>query len=396
MFWVNMMAVKGERFGEYVAGCFPDNLVSYGKLAEDKVCFTFDKVYSKRWVLMNQLSTITPMPKAWDRTADGPSDASFGLENVAAVYDFLMARERRRHRGGQLRPRALGRQPGVERGQRPVAAEELHHGGRRHLRPQRALLRAEQGAPGRVPADPVHVRRRGVPEAAGGAGGPDNIQVGYLPLSFSTEPTDDPTKGGPNPLGENYTLVPQAAFCIRYIPLNYNNPTVAGKMLAQTYIRQAMQHTLDQDRASRDIYHGYAYRQDGPVPRYPVSDLVSPRLGRAGRLPFDPDRARALLEANGWDTSTTPAICVNPGEGPGQAGSGHPRGHPAQLLLRYAEGRPALTRLMEQFRDDAVKAGIELRLQEVYGSVLVAEDAPCVAGPDSPCLWELSTWAAAG
>jgi peptide/nickel transport system substrate-binding protein len=60
--------------------------------------------------------------------------------------------------------------------------------------------------------------------------------------------------------------------------------------------------------------------------------------------------------------------------------------------MRYVEGRPALTRLMTKFRDDAAGAGIELRLQEVYGSVLVAEDAPCYPTEETPCLWEMCCW----
>jgi peptide/nickel transport system substrate-binding protein len=62
------------------------------------------------------------------------------------------------------------------------------------------------------------------------------------------------------------------------------------------------------------------------------------------------------------------------------------------VLMRYVEGRPALTKLMTKFAADAAEAGIEIRLEEVYGSILVAEDAPCVPGPDSPCLWELTCW----
>jgi peptide/nickel transport system substrate-binding protein len=226
-----------------------------------------------------------------------------------------------------------------------------------------------------------------------GPDGPDAIQVGYLPLSFADGHTDDPTKGGANPLAEHYTLVPQVAYSIRYTSLNFNNPTVVGKMFAQTYIRQALQSTLDQDRSVRDVYQGYAYRQNGPVPMLPVTDLVSPRQrDGAWPLPFDVAHARRLLERNGWDTSTTPAVCVRPGTGPGEAGEGIPAGTRLSFLMRYVEGRPALTRLMTRYRDDAAAAGIEIRLEEVYGSVLVAEDAPCHPSDETPCLWEMCCW----
>ena len=125
----------------------------------------------------------------------------------------------------------------------------------------------------------------------------------------------------------------------------------------------------------------------------PSSDLVSPRLkdGR-GFWPFDPDRARALLAENGWDVSVTPAVCVRPGTGAGQAGTGIPAGTTLSLSVRYVKGRPTLARLMQQFEIDAAKAGIELRLSEIYGSILVAEDGPGVSTPENPSRWELSCW----
>jgi len=94
MFWVNMMAVKGDRLGYYVPGYFPDNLTSYEKIAEDKVRFTFDEVYSKTWVEMNQLSLITPMPKAWDRTEDGPARASFDKADIQQPRSTVTIMER--------------------------------------------------------------------------------------------------------------------------------------------------------------------------------------------------------------------------------------------------------------------------------------------------------------
>lgn len=393
MFWMNMLSRKGPRFGAYTKGYFPDNLVSYQKVAEDGVRFTFDRAYSRKWVLLNQLTMITPMPKAWDRTAAGPADATHDPDQVNAVYEFLMAEngetvaESNEHRtrwpnspiwsvvNGPWRLCSYTADGVVTfvpnphySGPNPARLDEFRQVPTSSDEQQYALLQA-------------------------GPDGPDAVQVGFLPLSFGHQPDPDPTVGGPNPLGDRYTLVPQILFTINFMALNFGNPTVAGHLIRQPYVRQALQSCLDQEHGAREIYRGYGWSQSGPVPMLPASGLISPRLrdGR-GMWPFDVERARALLAENGWDVSVTPAVCVRPGTGPGEAGEGIPAGTPLRLSLRYWEGRPALTRLMRQFQADSAKAGIELRLSEVYGSVLVAEDGPGVSTPEKPRLWELSNW----
>ena len=388
LFWVNLMKVKGARYGEYVPGYFPDNCVYYGKVAEDKVYFTFDKAYSKRWMLMNQFSTITPLPKAWDRTAAGPANASGDLADVEAVYDYLMQQQGNHVDEGNAHRTRWADSPiwSIVSGPWRLKSYTMegivtfvpneHYSG-----PNKPHLDEFRQVPTFSDEEQFQMLQEG------------KVQVGYLPLSFAAGSTDDPTRGGENPLGSGFRLAPQVVYCIRYISLNYNNPTVAGKIMAQTYLRQALQSCLDQDTAVSEIYQGYAYRQNGPVPMIPATDLVSPRQrGVAWPLPFDVARAKQLLEDNGWDTSRTPAVCVNPGTGPGQAGAGIPAGTKLSILLRYVEGRPALTKLMTRFKREAAKAGIELRLQEVYGSILVAEDAPCVPSEETPCLWEMCCW----
>jgi peptide/nickel transport system substrate-binding protein len=393
IFWMNMLTRKGPRYGAYTKGYFPDNLVCYAKVAHDAVRFTFDRVYSKNWVLQNQLTMITPMPKAWDRTAAGPADATTDLSQVDAVYDYLLAEN-----GDMV---AEGNAHRVSWPDSPIWS--VVNG------PWRLKSFTEDGVVTFVPnehysgSNPAHLDEfRQVPTESdeqeyellrAGRRGPDAIGVGFLPPSFAVQPSGDPTTGGPNPLGDRYTLVPQILYNLRFIALNFGNPTIAGHLIRQPYVRQALQSCLDQDYVSREIYQGYGWRQSGPVPMLPQSDLVSPRLadGR-GFWPFDPDRARALLAENGWDVSVCPAVCVRPGTGAGQAGAGIPAGATLSFSMRYVEGRPALTRLMRQFETDAAKAGIELRLSEVYGSVLVAEDGPGPSTPDNPRLWELSTW----
>jgi peptide/nickel transport system substrate-binding protein len=393
IFWMNMLTRKGPRYGAYTKGYFPDNLVSYAKVAHDTVRFTFDRVYSKNWVLQSQLTMITPMPKAWDRTAAGPAYATADVHQADAVYDYLLAEngdmveEGNAHRVGWADSPIWSVVNGpwrlksfTEEGVVTFVPNEHYSG------PNKPHLDEFRQIPTQSDEQEYELLRAG-------PRGPDAIQVGFLPPSFGVHPSGDPTTGGPNPLGDRYTLVPQIYFNVRFIALNLGHPTIAGHLLRQSYVRQALQSCLDQDYVSREIYQGYGWRQSGPVPMLPSSDLVSPQLADGqGFWPFDPDRARTLLATNGWDVSLSPAVCVRPGTGPGQAGPGIPAGTALSFSMRYVAGRPALTRLMRQFETDAAKAGIELRLSEVYGSILIAEDSPGPSTPDHPRLWELSTW----
>ena len=393
MFWMNMLSRKGPRYGLYTEGYFPDNLESYEKVAEDAVRFTFDRKYSRDWILVNQLTMIIPMPKAWDRTADGPADASHDADQADAVYEYLLAEngdmvaETNAHRtrwadspvwsvvNGPWRLKSF-----TEEGVVTFVPNEHYSG------PNKARLDEFRQIPTESDEQEYELLEAG-------PAGPGGIQVGFLPLSYGEQPDGDPTKGGPNPLGEHYDLVPQILFNIRFIALNFNQPGMFGNFARQPYIRQALQSCMDQDSAARKTYRGYGWPLPGPVPMLPDSDLISPRLRDGkGFWPFNVDRARGLLEANGWDTSVTPAVCVRPGTGPGEAGEGIPAGTELSILLRHTNGRPALTEVMEKYRDDAAEAGIELRLQEVYGSVLVAEDGPGPSTPENPRLWELSNW----
>jgi len=384
MFWVNMMVVKGARYGSYVPGFFPDNLTSYEKIAPDKVRFVFDRVYSKTWVLMNQLSHITPMPKAWDRTADGtPANASADLADIPAVYDYLVSQNGEwTAEDNELRTRWPSSPVwSVVDGPWRLSAFALdgtvtfvpneHYSG-----PNRPYLDEFRQVP--VASDEELFR-----QLQEGPDGPDRIQVGYLPFGLAAAHTD----GGANPLAEHYRLVPQDVYCVRYMPLNFNNSGVAGRMFQQAYIRQALQSCLDQDSAIRDIFHGHAYRTDGPVPVLGGGPASSP--GPDIRWPFDVQRARDLLADNGWDVNTTPAVCVRPGSGPGCAGEGIATGDRLSFSVRYVAGKAALTQLMQQLQVDAAKAGIELRLEAVYGSVMVAEDHTEGPGKRS---WELNSW----
>ena len=377
MFWVNMMKVKGNRLGYYVPSYFPDNLTSYEKIADDKVRFVFDSVYSKTWVEMNQLSLITPMPKAWDRTADGPARASYDLADIPAVYDYLVAENgtftqedndfRTRWADSPVWSVVSGPwklKSYTTDGMVTFVPNENYSGPNK---PRLAEFRQVQNDTD----EQMYARLEAGPDA------PDGIQIGYLP--FGMDVTDDVP---------GYRSVPQDVFVARYMPFNFENETTAGKIMKHAYVRQALQMCLDQDRIIREVFQGNAYPLYGPVPQSPANPYVSPRL-LDNPMRFDLEQARKLLEAHGWDVSTTPGGCMQPGTVPGCSGDGVEIGDRLSFTIRYVEGKAALLRMLEIYQEDAAKAGIELKLEPVYGSVMVAEDHS--PGPKKK-LWEINTW----
>ncbi|WP_408650686.1 ABC transporter substrate-binding protein [Jatrophihabitans sp.] len=385
MFWVNMMVVKGSRYGKYAPGYFPDNLISYEKIAQDTVRFVFDRAYSRVWVMMNQLSLITPMPKAWDRTADDVgANASADLADVPAVYDYLVAQNGEwTSEDNEFRTQWPASPVwSVVNGPWRLASFSLdgecsfvpneHYSG-----PNKPYLDEFRQVP--VPSeDDLFTQLKAGPH------GPDRIQVGFLPFGLA----DSLVQGGSNPLAEHYRLVPQDVYCVRYMPINFANSAAAGHIIRQAYFRQALQSCLDQDSAIRDIFHGYAHRTDGPIPSLHGEPV--PAAGPDIPWPFDVERARALLSDNGWDVSTTPALCLRPGSGAGCAGEGIEAGTPLSFNIRYVKGKPALLQLLQQLQVDAAKAGIELRLEPVYGSVLVSEDH--TEDGEGHVRWQMSSW----
>lgn len=381
MLFMHLLEVNKAQHGGYTPGYFPDNLASYSKVAPNEVRFTFDRVYSRNWVLMNELSLIVPMPALWDRTAAGPADATHRLEDAQAVYEYLWQRT------NDLP--GLDRDPLWQVVSGPWKLKRYSLDGHITLVANRAYSGPNQPYLDEFRLVPTESDEAEYRSLEAGGRGPDSIQVGFLPFDHVAEPASDPMKGGPSPL-RDYRLVPQVVFGIHYFPLNQNNPTV-GPIFRQLYFRQALQSLIDQEWAMREIYQGYGWPTYGPVPATPPSDLLSPRA-RSNQYPFSLERARRLLIENGWDVSQTPGRCLRPGAGSGRAGEGVPEGAVLSFQMDYAQGHPTLTRIFEKLRADAARVGIEIKLREKPGIEIAAQVAPCKPSATTPCTWQLSSW----
>ncbi|WP_329012565.1 ABC transporter substrate-binding protein [Streptomyces sp. NBC_00690] len=184
-----------------------------------------------------------------------------------------------------------------------------------------------------------------------------NLTVGTLDSSFITQ-IDALKKKGYHVYG-----APAPA---RFDPLVLNFENKTGnfdKIIARPYVRQALQHLIDQQGyiKSRGVYNGAAspnYSTAGSGSPYP------PEFGDKAPYPYDPAAAEKLLTDNGWkvvpDGSTS---CERPGTAAGECGAGIPQGQKIEFPLASAN-TPAYVGARDiAFASAAKKLGIKVTIQ---------------------------------
>jgi peptide/nickel transport system substrate-binding protein len=87
VFWLNMLAGVPQDWG--LGTGFPQDVHDITVVSPTELTMVMDKAYNPTWFQYNELSQITPMPAAWDRTASGPSNCDITISDCAAVYNYL-------------------------------------------------------------------------------------------------------------------------------------------------------------------------------------------------------------------------------------------------------------------------------------------------------------------
>ena len=180
---MNMLKTEAPKglWCDYTPGYFPDNVASIAYPNSSTVVFHLKTSLNPTWFLYNELSQITPMPMAWDRTSSSGADSDREHPQPAR-HD-----PGRRRQGLQLpqhpghQRRQLRLQPALDGGGRAVEAAELHDHGRGHLRAQPGLQRLAQ-------TDAVEVRR-GALHVGRGHPQRDQVRRARAPCRWPSCPT---------------------------------------------------------------------------------------------------------------------------------------------------------------------------------------------------------------
>jgi peptide/nickel transport system substrate-binding protein len=382
VFWIHMMqAVASSDWGAYVPGGFPSNVSNVKATSATTLTMTMDKAYNQTWFTSNELSQITPMPEAWDRTASGPSHCTTTVSDCAAVYSYLDSQSK------DLSGWAGSPVWGVVDG--PWRLASFNSDGNSTFVPNKSYSGPVKARLAQFQEVPFTTESAEYNVLQAGAHGGNQIDVGYLPT------TDAPATKAANVVGRNpvsgYSLSPLYAWSINYFPLNYQSTTGNGPILKQLYFRQALQYLMNQEAVIAGPLKGYGVPTVGPVGNLPnatTSYLSS--IGKSGDpWLYSPSKAKDLLTSHGWTVvANGTTTCTDPTK----CGAGVKQGQALSFTLPYATGTEWIAQEMTQLQSNASQVGIKLSLDpRPFDQVTAIAAGNCVVAHIS-CNWDMGNW----
>jgi peptide/nickel transport system substrate-binding protein len=387
MFWLNMLIEDGASdWGGYVPGEFPSNISDPHAIGTNEVTMTVKGPFSQTWFTDNELSQITPMPAAWDRTAAGPSDCNKVPAACTAVYNYLNSQATNKATWGSSR--LWGIVDGPWHVLRVTSQDYVYLGINPHysgtLPPHHISEFVEQ------PFTSEQAEFNVMQDPQGG----QKIDVGYLPTVDAPAPPPGALTGQ-NPVSlSDYKLSVVYPWQLSYFPYNFQNTTGPGAIFRQQYFRTAFQSLMDQEGVIDGPLHGYGKATIAPVADYPISQYLSPQLQRAGdQWELNPVRAKTLLSANGWTLDSAGVqTCTSPGSGTGHCGPGVSRGAHMNFTLGYSSGLDWMESQIKELVSNASLVGIHITATATPIDTLLGTVFGCQGNNTCGSAWQLADW----
>jgi peptide/nickel transport system substrate-binding protein len=404
VFWLNMMKVEKSIWAGYVPGTIPDDIKS---ISANGTTLTINllKSANANWYTYNELSQITPMPMAWDVSANGQKSgsqacgtASFtsvttttdkkgnvvpvsaAAKSCAAVYTYLDGQSKKisSYVGSPIWSVVDG----------PWKLQHMDTSGNVTFVPNTKYS---------GPTKPTISKFVELPYTSDSAEfnalAANKIQVGYLPTQDITAnasaPANNPcalTPGANNPRLSGYTLAPVFPWGINYFPYNFTSTGdngQAGKIFSQLYFRQAFQMLVNQPLYIKQIDKGYGEPTYGPVPVCPTNNFAT-KTELSNPYTYDKAKAISLLKQNGWSVKPNGTTTCSDA-----AKCGVPAGTPLNFTLQYASGTASIDQLMQAEKSSWAQAGINVKLTTATFDTVIGTAVPCKG---SNCTWELENW----
>ena len=406
VFWMSMMHAEKDNFGAYVPGinAIPDDVTNVVATSPTEVTFTLSGAVNTNWYTYNNLSQVTPMPKAWDITAKGAAPGSGGCFSGAygtkatdaactKVFDFLATSAG----FNPSNPKAANNSfstyatnPIWQVVDGPWHLTSFDATGNVTMEPNPTYSGPVKPKLDKFIMAPFTDEPTEYNALLGG-----KLQVGYLPLANVTKATTNPNVvAAQDPRLSGFYLNEYYGWEFAYFPVNLNssgNNGAAGKIISQLYFRQAMQTLVDQPAIISKVFKGYGAPEYGPVPVLPVTNFLSAGE-KTNPYPYSLSNAEKLLSSHGWKINPGGTdTCTKPGTGSDECGAGIPAGTPLTFNMQFATGITSQTEAVDDEISSWASAGIHVNETTSTFDTVIGNATACTPGPS--CTWEFQDWA---
>ena len=396
-FWLNMLKAEHDdnKSGYYTppneaAGVkyLPDNIVKT-QVSDSSISITFDQQYNQDYIVGNALQQVTPMPLAWDVTDDKGTKGKCSSDTLDSptlkadcdpVWKYLS--------NASNDVKSFATNPLWQISDGPWQLKDFNATSGAYSIKKNPKFGGEHAAyldeVDFVPFQSVDAEWTSLKAGSSGA---NALQIGVIPSTDTPQYNKDNLQAG-NPLASAGYDVEKGALLdsIGYYQLNFSS-TAHGKLFKQPYFTKALQDEMDQQGAINGPYKGWGYPTTGVVPSQPAGNILSPEAVSAAAK-YDPNEAKTLMQAHGWDISTTPATCKSPGTADNQCGAGINAGDKAEFTLEYPSAHPAFDTQLAAYKEAAKGAGISINIVTKTQNTLSSELSACSPSNPAGCQWD--------
>ncbi|MDA8116606.1 MAG: ABC transporter substrate-binding protein [Actinomycetota bacterium] len=368
-FFFQLFDANKSSVASYVPGNFPDNITSVDYVSPTQFVIHLNGSYSQQWVADNELTNIIPLPaQTWDRTSmTGPvGDNASTTAGAKAVFNFLTKQSETLSTYGSNPLWKTVDGAWTLTSYDPTTS--------------RVVLTANPKYTG--PGKP-HLHQVIIDSYASDTAEVDALRSGSLDYGFLPYSDYLGLKGYFQSHG--YTVAPWIPDFVEWGVVNYTGPYAA--LDSQLYIRQALQHVINQELYIKTILHGIGVQTYGPVPNSPGSPFISPQE-KVDPYPYSTSAAKSLLTSHGWAPGANGVMtCQSPGTGSNQCGAGITQGQQLTLSLLYVNSSPTLTAQVQAFQTAAKAAGINITLNPQSETSVYTLGGLCPTS--APCNWAI-------
>jgi peptide/nickel transport system substrate-binding protein len=377
-FVYNLLKWNYNDWFDYVQGLFPVDVAKISAPNAHTVVLDLTRSYNPTFYTDNILSTIPLLPQhAWDKTSATGKVGNYDETKAGAkaVWNFLQAQ------GSDMGTFATNPLWKVVDGPWKLAAFQSSGyyawvPNKNYSGPDKPVLSKVIWTPFTTDTAEMDTLRSGT-----------SLDVALVPLND--------VRQIPALKAEGYSVAQVPTPGVAEILPNFYAP-VAGLLLRQLYIRQAMEYLINRKQIVQKAFAGYADPGNGPVPVTYGQQWDSPLEKAGGPYQYDPAKAKALLAAHGWKVVPGGTdTCIKPGTAADECGAGITSGEPLTFQFLFASGTESYDEMNAAIQSTESLGGIKLTLKSEPFNTLVSTTGTCNAQshPAATCNdWELQQY----